>query len=330
MIKNLSSLWQKKAEGRIFISYRRDDTQWFAGRLADSLSSYFGDKRVFRDIEGIAGGANFAEVIRGTLKQSDATVVLIGDKWLSAVNDNGERRLDQADDWVLQEIVTALDAGLPVYPVLVGDTPMPRAEELPEQLHRLLNFNAISVGDSRWESDVDRLAKVIGLDIPSETERKLSGLNLLISVSLTVSLLICCFVMFRNLMCHVHWNIGQSILKVQPDASWQYSMLCSFFEQPIFVKDIEHWPFDLRLSAVPYIVIACCSALLFVFARLVEHTRRPWFLAAAWVGAIGCISAFIALAPVPVPYESLAMLLAALVIILSMLALMCLSGFRPK
>lgn len=318
MINNLSSLWQNKTQSRVFISYRREDTQWFAGRLADSLSRYFGDKRVFRDVDGIEGGADFGEVIRGTLKQSDATIILIGDKWLSTTNDTGERRLDQADDWVAQEVVAALDAGIPVYPVLVDDTPMPRSSELPERLQPILRFNAISISDNRWQSDVSRLAKIIGLDIPSETERKLSGLNLLISLSLAVTLLICCIALFRNLMCHIHIKIGQS--------SW----LCSAYTPPEFSETLEHWPFDLRFAAVPFIAIPCCSALLFVFAKLVDKSRRSWFLAAGWVGALGTIIAFIALSPVDEPYESLAMLFAAVVIILTMFVLMGLSGFRPR
>ena len=56
----------RKSPGKIFISYRRDDARGIAGRLMDSLSNYFGDGRVFRDIEGIEGGANFEEVLSET------------------------------------------------------------------------------------------------------------------------------------------------------------------------------------------------------------------------------------------------------------------------
>ena len=70
-------------DGRIFISYRRSDAKGYAGRLADSLEKYFGNKRVFRDIEDIKGGAAFGEVIEENLKSADAVVVLIGPTWLS-------------------------------------------------------------------------------------------------------------------------------------------------------------------------------------------------------------------------------------------------------
>ena len=169
---------------RIFISYRRGDTQWAAGRLADSLAAYFGDKRVFRDVESIAGGADFGEVIRHTLGSADAVVVLIGPDWLDARDGAGRRRLDEADDWVAREVAAALEAAVPVYPVLVEGTPMPRADELPESLRALTRFNAISISDGRWREDVTRLARIIALDIPSATARQLQRVNLLVSLAL--------------------------------------------------------------------------------------------------------------------------------------------------
>ena len=37
----------------IFISYRREDTAGYAGRLYDRLAAHFGPDRVFMDVEGI-------------------------------------------------------------------------------------------------------------------------------------------------------------------------------------------------------------------------------------------------------------------------------------
>jgi hypothetical protein len=75
--------WKKKKEGRIFISYRRTDAKGVAGRLSDTLEAYFGNNRVFRDIEDITGGAEFGQVIEKNLHSSDAVIVLIGPDWLS-------------------------------------------------------------------------------------------------------------------------------------------------------------------------------------------------------------------------------------------------------
>ena len=39
--------------GQIFISYRREDSAGFAGRLFDRLRSRFGENRIFMDVAGI-------------------------------------------------------------------------------------------------------------------------------------------------------------------------------------------------------------------------------------------------------------------------------------
>ena len=55
----------------IFISYRHDDSQGFAGRLTDDLSDAFGPDQVFRDIE-IAVGSDFTDVLHRAIAASDA------------------------------------------------------------------------------------------------------------------------------------------------------------------------------------------------------------------------------------------------------------------
>jgi hypothetical protein len=58
-------------EGKIFISYRRDDTKHVTGRLCDRLVSHFGGEKVFIDIDEIAGGDDFVEAIRAKLESCD-------------------------------------------------------------------------------------------------------------------------------------------------------------------------------------------------------------------------------------------------------------------
>jgi len=40
--------------GGIFLSYRRDDTAGYSGRLADALRDSFGEDVVFLDVDAIA------------------------------------------------------------------------------------------------------------------------------------------------------------------------------------------------------------------------------------------------------------------------------------
>ena len=119
----------RRPKSRIFINYRRDDARGIAGRLEDSLSAYFGDDRVFRDVNDIAGGGDFESVLHETVLAADAPIVLIGPDWLDIPDKEGRRRLDNADDWVAREIVTALDKQVPIFPVLVEDTPTLRSDD---------------------------------------------------------------------------------------------------------------------------------------------------------------------------------------------------------
>lgn len=321
MVKNLFSLLQKAKLGRVFINYRRTDTQWVAGRLADSLGRYFGDDRVFRDIEGIRGGADFSEVIHNTLGTADAVIVLIGEHWLDASDEDDRRRLDDPDDWVAQEIAAALEVGVPIYPVLVDDAPMPAVEDLPEDLRRLTRLNAVTVSEQRWDEDVARLAKIVSLDIPSATERQLDGLNLLISAALGLTVLVTTTVLFRNLVCHIAKDAGLP--------GW-LSWVCPRGTDALPDSCTQEWFLSLALSGLPFLAIVPSSALLFVFARHVDESRRPLFLAAAWIGAIGALTSFILLKWICEPYEPISMWFGGTVTALLMLASMNLSGFRPR
>jgi hypothetical protein len=304
--------WTRAPQRRVFISYRRDDTKWVAGRLADSLTAYFGDKRVFRDIGDIPGGADFGQVIRGNLGMSDAAIVLIGPDWLKpADGSDGTSRLHDPDDWVAHEVGAAMEKGIPVFPVLVDGTPMPRAAELPDHLRALTRYNAITLSDDRWDADVNRLARIVSLDIPSENERKLHGLNLLVSLSLLTVALVTLGLLFNSLMHLVPALL--SLASCSPSVEGAPSCLPS-----------------LGQAGISFVAIVPCSAMLFVFARLVDARHKPYFLAAAWAGTVGAMGSFLLLLPIDPPYEELAMVLGSSATILVMLVCLSLSGFRPR
>ena len=47
----------------IFISYRRSDSEGYAGRIYDRLVEHFGADRVFMDVTDIGVGEDFADAI---------------------------------------------------------------------------------------------------------------------------------------------------------------------------------------------------------------------------------------------------------------------------
>lgn len=145
----------------IFISYRRDDSAGEAGRLADALEARFGKERVFRDVEDIRAGEDFARVIDRALAQADTLLVVIGREWLTAGAAAGQRRLNDPQDFVRLEVESALAHGIRVLPVLMRGAVMPAAGELPESLQPLTRIQAHELSDSRWDYDVRRLIEIL-------------------------------------------------------------------------------------------------------------------------------------------------------------------------
>jgi hypothetical protein len=147
---------------KIFCCYRRDDSTHQAGRISDHLTAHFGPDQLFKDVDCIPPGQDYRQVLLATVAQCDILVALIGDAWLSTPDGAGGRRIDNPSDWVRVEIETALRRGIPVMPVLVGQAPMPRAEDLPEGLRDLAFRQELRVRpDPDFHRDVVRLIRGI-------------------------------------------------------------------------------------------------------------------------------------------------------------------------
>ena len=146
----------------IFISYRKDDTKDFAGRLADLLKRRFGEQWVFLDDENIRVGDHWRAAIDDALARSFVLVALIGPNWASIKDANGKRRLYDPDDILRREIVTALGSGIPVISVCVHGVPMPARGDLPEPLRGMLDVQGDTirienVGNEAFDADADKL-----------------------------------------------------------------------------------------------------------------------------------------------------------------------------
>ena len=145
----------------VFISYRRQDVQSAAGRLADSLERRFGKAQIFRDIETIQPGVDFVEAIETALSSCSALLVVIGPRWANCVDEADRPRLKNANDWIRIEIATALRRGIRVIPVLVEGAPPPDEADLPDDLKPLARRQALTVADERWDYDMGQLAAAL-------------------------------------------------------------------------------------------------------------------------------------------------------------------------
>ncbi len=168
----------------VFITYRRSDSSPATGRIADRLQSHFGADNIFYDITAIPLGVDFRKFINDQLDKTDVFLVIIGDNWLNAGDDEGNRRIDNPEDWVRIEVSAALAReNIPVIPVMVGKASSPPPmEELPGELADLSSRNSILLrSDSTFEGQIEKLIEFIeNLEVGTATEESAEIKHLLI------------------------------------------------------------------------------------------------------------------------------------------------------
>jgi TIR domain len=156
------SAHNRSAMPKIFISYRREDSEYLSGIIARRLSSAFGQGSIVIDVDNIPPGEDFRVYIRGQLHACDLMIAVIGRHWLTAADEQGKRRLDNSSDWVRLELEAALarETKIPVIPVLLDNIPPPRPEQLPKSLKELAFRQAHRIRPAAdFEHDVDRLVE---------------------------------------------------------------------------------------------------------------------------------------------------------------------------
>jgi hypothetical protein len=159
-----SSLYRKKhfiRGTRVFISYRRSDSQHFTGRLYDRLLNEIDEHYLYMDVATIPLGKNFITEIETAVSKCDVLLAVIGSNWLTCCEENGRRRLDKSDDTVRLEISTALKRDVMIIPVFIDDTKIPSNDDLPEELDKLFLRNPLRVRHESFHLDVDRLIQAL-------------------------------------------------------------------------------------------------------------------------------------------------------------------------
>jgi len=151
--------------GEIFISYRWTDAQWFAQALYEALNSRYPIDTVFMDVRDTPPGNLIRVTVREQVARCRVLLAVVGEGWLTAADSAGRRRLDDPNDLVRFEIGTALELGRAVIPVMVGDVPMPREEDLPDRerspaapgLKEFANRTTISFSHGNFASSTQSL-----------------------------------------------------------------------------------------------------------------------------------------------------------------------------
>lgn len=153
--------------GKVFISYRRDDSSGYAQAVYNKLCEHLGQSQIIFDVDTIEPGVDFIEFIEKALGTCDVLIALIGRSWLTVSDEQG-RKIDNPKDLVRLEIATALRRNIRLIPALLEGAHMPRAEELPEDVQSLTRRNAIEISNSRFKTDMNILIRVLSdiLKIP--------------------------------------------------------------------------------------------------------------------------------------------------------------------
>jgi DNA polymerase len=157
---------------RIFINYRRQDSEGYVGRLYDHLLKHYAPHDIFMDVRSIEPGADFVQVLEDAVAACDVFISVIGPQWSTLRDDQGERRIDQWNDFVRIEIASALKQNKLVIPVLVGRAKMPSPAELPDDLKLLARRNAIELSHQRFGADVEDLINFVRSTVPSHPSFK--------------------------------------------------------------------------------------------------------------------------------------------------------------
>lgn len=168
---------------KIFISYRRSDSEHMTDRLYDDLIAHFGRDSVFRDAQSIGGGQDFTHAIKNALEESSVLLIVIGQSWSETLKTRAEQR---EMDWVHFEIEAGLERHerdkLHIIPVRIDDAPFPDQQDLPKTLRPLARLNAVPLRTGRdYERDLQDLIALIAphLGIQAEATTAASSVTLI-------------------------------------------------------------------------------------------------------------------------------------------------------
>jgi hypothetical protein len=146
---------EPKRGPRVFISYRHDDSSFYADFIFTCLRAEVPDVRVFRDSDTLKPGMVFSEKIVETVAACDILLAVMGRKWFGTQGD--VRRIDLADDWVRLEVAAALQQQKMVIPCLVGGAKMPDKDALPADIAGLALRHAVRISQNDLRRDLDEL-----------------------------------------------------------------------------------------------------------------------------------------------------------------------------
>lgn len=159
----------------VFISYRRSDSGLVSELIYQELERKLSKNniRIFLDKERdlnrsdlIHLGDNWANKIKRALNSSKVVLVVMGQEWLAAKDENHRRRIDNPEDWVHWEVKEAINGAEQnkkrLITLLIDEAEMPKdPEAFPSEIVKISKFQAIKIRSDFIDSDLEEVAKEI-------------------------------------------------------------------------------------------------------------------------------------------------------------------------
>ncbi len=159
----------------IFLNYRRDDAAAETHNISEALRREVGDESVFMDISSNKAGDVWPQRIRDAIEGAEVVIAVIGPNWLRAgTNEWGQRRIDDEQDWVRQELTLAFEQKKRVIPVLVSGAKMPPAQALPGPIRALPERQALEIRRDYTAHDTKLLLVQLGMQ-PASPNKPLTS-----------------------------------------------------------------------------------------------------------------------------------------------------------
>lgn len=146
---------------RIFLNYRKEDSDAYAGRLHETLTGGFGADDVFMDLFSMHPGEPFPWAIQQSVAHCELVIALVGPKW-SNRDAQGKRRLDSAFDYVRRELTAGLDRRIPILPLVLPGGTIPNVHDLPDEMQGFEQLQMLELNPRHWRADVDQVVAVVG------------------------------------------------------------------------------------------------------------------------------------------------------------------------
>jgi len=145
-------------QGKIFISYRRNDGAANARSIRDRLARVWRQQRVFMDVDNLLAGKRFDKELKNAIAHTTVFLAVMGPRWVALLN---ERQAAGERDYVHEEVAAALARELLVIPVLIEGGTMPRPNELPEDIRDLTLHQKHEISHEHFGRDVEGLISAI-------------------------------------------------------------------------------------------------------------------------------------------------------------------------